>query len=354
LTSTGVSALDQVLGGHGYPDKSAVLVAGPPGIGKESLGYYFLKAGKVMGDYCLYVTRLPVSEVLEDARAFGWDDSRNSCFWLAREGGQLPVDLNNLDRMYDSLKEVLRKHHDRRTRIVLDIVSPLLALYPANTAYSFFSRLLAEMKRYDVTLVATIELGMHAEEVIVSMESLFDGYLEMQHFGVGFNIVPLFRIGKMRGLPPSTGYYRFGFANKMMWIERAEASQSAVHTDALNAEDPKQVAFIEGSDLKIVFNYLIESFLTDFNTDRLSQETSGWRSRGSIIEATKVGKASLYGERGQYGPLLRELLSRGLVVTRFFPGERGRGGEIVKLRIAYEKPYIQSIVERSSRRESAK
>ena len=70
LVSTGLEQLDAVLGGEGYPEKSSILVAGPPGVGKEALGYWFTRSGLVAGDTCLYVTHLAVSEVLEDGKAF--------------------------------------------------------------------------------------------------------------------------------------------------------------------------------------------------------------------------------------------------------------------------------------------
>ena len=37
LASTGLDSLDRLLGSDGYPDRSTVLVVGPPGIGKEAL-----------------------------------------------------------------------------------------------------------------------------------------------------------------------------------------------------------------------------------------------------------------------------------------------------------------------------
>jgi hypothetical protein len=41
LDSGGYPELDKLLGREGYPDRSAVLTIGPPGIGKEALGYKF-------------------------------------------------------------------------------------------------------------------------------------------------------------------------------------------------------------------------------------------------------------------------------------------------------------------------
>jgi len=59
MVSTGVEGPDHLLK-DGYPDRSAVLVNGPPGVGKEALGYWFTQSGLAQGDFCLYVTRLAV------------------------------------------------------------------------------------------------------------------------------------------------------------------------------------------------------------------------------------------------------------------------------------------------------
>ena len=52
---------------------STVLVVDPPGIRKEALGYWFTLSGLTQGDFCLYVTRLSVKEVLQDEKGFGVD-----------------------------------------------------------------------------------------------------------------------------------------------------------------------------------------------------------------------------------------------------------------------------------------
>jgi len=80
LTSTGVSSLDNLLGSDGYPDKSAILIVGPPGIGKEALGYWFTHSGLVQNDFCLYATRLSTREVLQDVKAFNVDFSKRVPF----------------------------------------------------------------------------------------------------------------------------------------------------------------------------------------------------------------------------------------------------------------------------------
>ena len=99
LVSSGLSSLDSVRGGEGYPEKSAVLVVGPPGIGKEALGYWFTHSGLIQNDFCLYTTRLSVREVLQDVKAFNVDFSQRVPFWFASEGGQIKFDINDLSSL---------------------------------------------------------------------------------------------------------------------------------------------------------------------------------------------------------------------------------------------------------------
>ena len=65
-----------------------------------------------------------------------------------------------------------------------------------------------------------------------------------------------------------------------------------------------------------------------------------------IVKDAKISKSSVYGARGRRGPAMSELERRGLVETRVFPGERGRGGKIIKTRISYEKETVKRHVDK--------
>ena len=208
MASSGIPALDKLLT-DGYPDKSAVLVVGPPGIGKEALGYWFTKSGLVQGDFCLYVSRLPVREVLQDVKGFNIDMQQKVPFWLASDGGQIKYDVNDLAAFSFNVKEVLKQNGTRRIRIVVDVLSSLLMLNQPETIYKFLSQLLDEVKKYDAVLLATLEEGMHKPEVLAAMQQLFDGVVELRLYEEGLRVLPLLRIRKMRGTPPQPGYYNF-------------------------------------------------------------------------------------------------------------------------------------------------
>ncbi|MDA4127862.1 MAG: RAD55 family ATPase [Thaumarchaeota archaeon] len=217
MVSSGIVALDPLLG-DGYPDKSAILVVGPPGIGKEALGYWFTHAGLVQGDFCLYVTRLSVKEVLQDERGFGIDTQQKVPLWLATEGGQVKYDVNDLAGLSYNIKDVLKQNAGRRVRIVIDVVSSLLMLNLPETIYRLLTQLLADVKQYDAVVLATLEEGMHKPEVLAAMQQLFDGVVELRLYEEGLKVLPLLRVRKMRGVPPQPGYYNFSFTRTGMEV----------------------------------------------------------------------------------------------------------------------------------------
>lgn len=215
MASSGIPALDILLA-DGYPDKSAILIIGPPGIGKEALGYWFTGSGLIQGDFCLYVTRLSVKEVLQDEKGFGVDSQQKVPMWFASEGGQIRCDVNDLAGLSYNIKEVLKQNAGRRIRIVIDAISSLLMLNQPETIYRYLTQLFADVKGYDAVLLATLEEGMHKPEVVAAMQQLFDGVVELRLYEEGLRVLPLLRIRKMRGVPPQPGYFNFAFTRTGM------------------------------------------------------------------------------------------------------------------------------------------
>ena len=219
MASSGVPALDKLLV-DGYPDKSAILVVGPPGIGKEALGYWFTQTGLVQGDFCFYVTRLSVREVLQDVKGFGIDMQQKVPLWLSSDGGQIRYDVNDLAGLSFNIKEVLKQNAGRRIRIVVDVLSSLLMLNQPETIYKLLDQLLADAKQYDAVILATLEEGMHKPEVLAAMQQLFDGVVELKLCEEGLRVLPLLRVRKMRGIPPNPVYYNFSFTKNCMEVQQ--------------------------------------------------------------------------------------------------------------------------------------
>ncbi len=216
LPSSGLPSLDKLIGGDGYPDRSSILLIGPPGIGKEALGYWFTHSGLVQGDFSLYATKRSVNDVLRDAKGYGIDYHHRVPMWMAREGGQIKLNVNDLSGLSLGIKESLKQNSTRRIRIVTDALSSLLMLNPPETIYRFLTQLLEEVKQYDAVFMATLEEGMHQPQVMSAMQELFDGVLELRFYEEGLTALPLLRIKKMIGFPTEPGYFRFAFSHNGM------------------------------------------------------------------------------------------------------------------------------------------
>jgi KaiC/GvpD/RAD55 family RecA-like ATPase len=216
MVSTGVPTLDQILN-DGYPDKSSILVLGQSGLGKQALGYWFTRSGLTQGDYCLYVTHRPVSDVTRDMKGFGIGGERVP-EWIASSGSAVKCDLRDTVSISYNIKQALARNSDRRIRIVTDILSPLLVLNPSESMYSYWSQLVEEVKQHDAVILALGDEEMHIPATIATMEHLFDGVLELKLFEEGLSVSTVMRVKQMLGQPPLQGWFRFSFVRGMMEV----------------------------------------------------------------------------------------------------------------------------------------
>jgi hypothetical protein len=101
------------------------------------------------------------------------------------------------------------------------------------------------------------------------------------------------------------------------------------------------------------FNYLVSAFKSDYLSRRMPLEKSGWRTLMEVANNAKVTMYSMYGRSGRGGKVPVELTNLGVVESRFFLGERGRGGRILKMRICYEKESVKRKVDSKTNNNSS-
>jgi hypothetical protein len=96
---------------------------------------------------------------------------------------------------------------------------------------------------------------------------------------------------------------------------------------------------------KKAFNFLVGAFVEDYMRRKLPLEWSGWRTLMEIVKHGKISKRMVYGSGGYRGRAISELGHRGIVEARIFPGERGRGGRILKLRVFHDKETVKRLID---------
>lgn len=201
----------------GYPDRSSVLILGQAGLGKQALGYWFIRSGLTQGEYCLYVTHRSVSDVIRDMKGFGIPEDRVP-EWIAGAGSQLKCDLRDPTSISYNIKQALARNQGRRIRVVTDVLSPLLVLNPPDSMYVYWTQLVDEIKKQGAVILATGDEEMHTPAAIASMEQLFDGVIEMKLYEQGLTVTPLLRVRQMLGQPPLPGWFRFSFVRGIMEV----------------------------------------------------------------------------------------------------------------------------------------
>jgi tetratricopeptide (TPR) repeat protein len=93
------------------------------------------------------------------------------------------------------------------------------------------------------------------------------------------------------------------------------------------------------------FDFLVKAFVEDYFHRRCPIERAGWRTLIDIVNQANVSRYSMYGSSDHRGIVTRELENLDVVEVRFFLGERGRGGKILKLRVSYEKEVVKQYID---------
>lgn len=112
------------------------------------------------------------------------------------------------------------------------------------------------------------------------------------------------------------------------------------------------IEFLADEKRRKIFLFLVRAYLQDSVVNKLPHVNCGWRTLGAIERETGIPASFLYGKSRGMGPTLRDLIKSKLVESAIFSGQRGRGGEVTRVRIAYEtNPVAKEYVERELRDE---
>ena len=168
-----------------------------------------------------------------------------------------------------------------------------------------------------------------------------DGSLDMG----GKRFEPL-KVETIKILARATDVGIFDLGPEVIYVDEAGQFQTCKPKTVRVTVHPPHAFRFDAKDAQSTFDYLVKAFVEDYMRRRLSFEKSGWRSRMQIVKNAKISKSSVYGARGRQGRAMSELERRGLVETRVFPEERGRGGRIIKTRISYEKEPVKRYVDK--------
>ncbi len=207
--STGISGLDDMMGGKGFFRGSSVLISGTAGSGKSSISAHYANAAGQRGERVLYFSfEESQSQIVRNMRSIGidleqWVNKGNLRFHMTRPtlyGMEL-----HLSKMVEEIISF------KPTSAIIDPVTSFLAIADEKDAKSLFLRLVDFLKSNQITSLFTSLTagGAILEATEVGISSLIDTWLLLRDLeGNGERNRALYLI-KSRGMAHSNQVREF-------------------------------------------------------------------------------------------------------------------------------------------------
>jgi circadian clock protein KaiC len=230
--SSGLPAIDEMLGGRGYYRGSTVLLSGTAGTGKTTLAAHFVDAACRRGERCLYfLFEESPQQMIRNLRSAGIDVGK----WVDKGLLQFHADRPNRHGLETHL---LAMHHAVEVFdpdvVVVDPVTNLLAVGTQADVRSMLTRMIDYLKTRGTTALFTSltssEQTLEKTETLIS--SLMDTWILVAAQLQGRHRVRQIYVLKSRGMPHSDEVRDFRFSSRGIDIEPARGNGRAPKSKA--------------------------------------------------------------------------------------------------------------------------
>jgi len=239
--SSGVPALDAMLGGHGFYRGSSVLVSGTAGIGKTSLACHAADACCKCGERCLFfLFEESEAQLLRNMRSIGldlepWVKKGLLRFHIARPTmNGLEMHLASIHKQVEAFKPHL---------VVVDPISNFVSAGTAPEARSMLTRLVDYLKSRQVTALFTnlSHAGGALEQTELEITSLIDAWLLLRDIELNGERNRGLYILKSRGMAHSNQIREFLLTNRGVQLTEAYLGPEGVLTGSARlAQEAKE------------------------------------------------------------------------------------------------------------------
>ncbi|ACF12548.1 putative circadian clock protein, KaiC [Chloroherpeton thalassium ATCC 35110] len=177
---SGLSSLDELLGGRGFYRGSSVLLTGAAGTGKSSLASQFAQAACGRGEKCLYLNmEESVWQIVRNMRSIGVELEP-----FIEKGLLLfePTRSTMCGLEYHLVKLIKLLETYEPQHLIIDPVSSFLAVGESIEVKSMMSRLIDYLKMRHITTIMTNLSDTNAQNEITQMDisSLMDTWMTVQ------------------------------------------------------------------------------------------------------------------------------------------------------------------------------
>ncbi len=215
--STGVAALDHMLGGKGYHKGRSILISGMPGTGKSSFMASFAKASAQRNEKCMYFAfEESESQIVHNMRSIGIDLQPLIKKGLLELHAVRPTFYGlemHLAVMYKSIKGF------NPDAIIVDPINNLISAGSVSETQSMLTRLIDNLKKQGKTALFTSLLGHNDNETNMAISSLMDTWICLRDCEENRRHQRYIEIFKSRGMAHSRDICKFDITGKGIQIQ---------------------------------------------------------------------------------------------------------------------------------------
>ena len=201
--SSGISRLDEMLGGKGFYRASSILMSGTAGTGKSSISASFVDAACRRGEEALYISyEEPRMQIMRNMKSIGidlhkWQENGNLRFHTER------VASHGLEEHFFLVKQLLDDNSP--DVVVIDPVSNLLQLGTPEEVKNLLTRMIDLLKSRGITTLVTelISGGGFMEATNTDVSSLMDAWLLLRDMENAGERTRILFVLKARGMSHS-------------------------------------------------------------------------------------------------------------------------------------------------------
>ena len=201
--STGIAALDAMLGGKGFYRGSTILVSGTAGTGKTSLATYIVDAACRRGERCLYFSfEESPGQLVRNMKSIGLDLKKWVDKGLLEFHSSRPT-FHGLEMHLATIHKLVHKFQP--TMVVVDPIGSLAEAGNRRDASMMLIRLIDFLKLLGITAFFTnlTSGGEAIEKTDVHVSSLVDAWLLIRDIESGGMRSRAMYVLKSRGMPHS-------------------------------------------------------------------------------------------------------------------------------------------------------
>ncbi len=228
--STGIPALDALLGGQGYYRGNSVVISGTSGTGKTSIAAQFVDAACARGEACLFLSfEESEQQVVRNMRSIGIDLAP----WIQRGLLQFRAARPTTFGLEMHLVKIYNLVHEFRPEIV--VVDPATAFLNASTVHATWGMLLRMIdffKSRQITAVMTTLTSPFdpAENSEVNISSLVDTWLLLREIESSGERDRVLCVLKARGMAHSNQIREFLLTDRGIQLREVYLGSAGVLT----------------------------------------------------------------------------------------------------------------------------